>query len=167
MPHVTLSGLLSFDESLFFHRPSRTLIVADLLMNAKAPKTAPLGTQLGYKVFGLDGSLAVFPLLRWVGFTSRRSMRASARIVLEWRPESLVVGHGMPISTRSRCSFATHSHGCHRVAYCNNGIAQIQRARAKSPLRLQRQRTSNPLPQVQRTAIFPKSSSKIPRCHDL
>lgn len=97
MPHTTLSGLLSFDECVFFHRSSKTLIVADLLVNASASSTAPLLTRLGYRFLGLDGSLKVFPVLRWFGFTSRPSMRRTARQVLEWEPDSLVVGHGTPL----------------------------------------------------------------------
>lgn len=99
MPHFTLSGLLSFDESIFFHTPSRTLIVADLLMNARAGPTAPAMTRLGYRFLGLDGKLVIFPILRWFGFSSRRSLRDAAQRIIAWNPERLIVGHGTPVES--------------------------------------------------------------------
>jgi Domain of unknown function (DUF4336) len=57
MPHITLSGLLTFGESPFFHRVTRTLIVADFLMNPVAGRDTPLTTRIGYRLFGLDGRL--------------------------------------------------------------------------------------------------------------
>jgi hypothetical protein len=59
MPHVSLSGLLTFDECIFFHNASRTLIAADLLMNAAADEQSPAFTRLGYWFFGLNGNLKV------------------------------------------------------------------------------------------------------------
>lgn len=96
MPHITLSGLLTFDECIFFHRSTRTLIAADFLMNASARADTPLFTKLGYRFFGLDGSVRVFPVLRWFGFASRSSLRRAANCILEWRPDRLIVGHGRP-----------------------------------------------------------------------
>lgn len=97
MPHVTLTGLLTFDESLFYHEPSRTLLVADFLMNGSTTAGMPAMTRLGYRFFGLDGTLKVFPILRWFGLTARSSMKRTARQILRWAPERLVVGHGAPI----------------------------------------------------------------------
>ncbi len=96
MPHITVRGLLTFDESIFYHIPTRTLVVADFLMNASARDDLPLFTQLGYRLFRLDGSLKVFPLLRWFGQTRRRCADA-ARAILAWNPERIIVGHGTPL----------------------------------------------------------------------
>ena len=98
IPHVTLLGLLTFDESVFFHAPTRTLIVADLLMNASMPEKTPPLTRLGYRLFRLDGTLRVFPILRWFGLTNPTSLRKAARQMLQWEPERLIVGHGTPIT---------------------------------------------------------------------
>ncbi len=94
---TSLSGLLSFDEAVFFHIATRTLIVADLLINASADEKAPPLTRLGYKLFGLDGRLQIFPILRWFGFRSRSSMRHVAAQILAWKPDRVIVGHGDPI----------------------------------------------------------------------
>jgi hypothetical protein len=102
MPHVTAPGLLTLDESVFFHRPTRTLIVADLLMNASMPAETPPLTRLGYRFLGLDGTLKVFPVLKWFGLTDRASLRRAARQMLRWEPKRLVVGHGTPIAHDAR-----------------------------------------------------------------
>lgn len=97
MPHLTLSGLLTFNESLFYHRPSQTLVVADLLMNASAAPDSPPFTKLGYRFFGLDGSLKVFPILRWFGLAERPALRVAAGWILDRNPERCIVAHGTPI----------------------------------------------------------------------
>jgi hypothetical protein len=97
MPHFTLSGLLTFDESIFFHILSRTLIVADLLMNLSAGTAAPRYTRLAYRLSGINGRLIMPPYLRWFGVTAGRSFRAAAQQIEEWNPNRLIVGHGTPI----------------------------------------------------------------------
>lgn len=97
LPHVSLSGLLSFDEAIFFHVATRTLIVADFLMNAVADEQTPAFTRLGYRLFGLDGRLQVFPLLRWFGLSSRPSMRRAAAQIVAWDPEHVIVAHGQRV----------------------------------------------------------------------
>jgi hypothetical protein len=95
MPHVALTGLLTFDECVFFHARTRTLIVADLLMNLRTESDTSPYTKLTYRISGLDGRLAVFPLLRWLG--PRAVLKRAANRMIEWAPDSLVVGHGAPI----------------------------------------------------------------------
>jgi hypothetical protein len=98
MPHAVIRGFLTFDEAIFFHAPTRTAIVADLLMNLAADCTTPLYTRFMYKVGGVDGKLAVPPYLRWFSLTSRAELRRTAQRLMQWRPERLIVGHGLPIS---------------------------------------------------------------------
>ena len=97
MPHLTLRGLLTFDESVFFHVATRTLVVADLLMNVRAEPDSPFFTRLGYRWFGLNGTLKVFPVLRWFGIGSRDSVARGAAQIFEWDPQRVIVGHGVPI----------------------------------------------------------------------
>jgi hypothetical protein len=97
MPHTVIRGLLTFDEVVFFHIRTRTAIVADLLMNVAADRTTPLYTRLMYKVSGVDGKLAVAPYLRWFSLTNRAEQRRAAQRLVQWQPERLIVGHGLPI----------------------------------------------------------------------
>lgn len=98
MPHVSLRGLLTFDESIFYHRASETAIVADFLMNAVANERTPLLTRIGYAFFGLRGQLKVFPILHWFGIAHRASMRQVANALIAWHPQRLIVGHGTPLA---------------------------------------------------------------------
>jgi hypothetical protein len=97
MPHLTLSGLLTFDESIFFHAPSRTLIVADLLMNLSASVEAPGLTRFAYRFSGIQGKLMLPPYVRWFGVGLGGTLRGAARQIQAWNPERLIVGHGAPI----------------------------------------------------------------------
>jgi hypothetical protein len=100
MPHLTLSGLLTFDESIFFHGPSRTLIVADLLMNLLASPTAPRFTWIAYRLSGVNDRLIMPPYLRWFGWFDPQivaSLNSSARQITMWNPDHLIVGHGVPV----------------------------------------------------------------------
>lgn len=101
MPNFVIPGLLPFDESIFFHRPSRTLIVADLLVNVSAAAGAPSFTRFAYRVSGIEGRPTMFPYMRWFGITARRSLRSAAQQILEWNPERLIVGHGSPIASNA------------------------------------------------------------------
>lgn len=94
LPYVSVPGLLSFDECLFLHSPTRTLMVADLLTNASAGSGAPMLTKLGYRLLGLDGRLKVFPILRWCGAFNRTALQRAADQIFEWDPQRLIVGHG-------------------------------------------------------------------------
>jgi len=101
MPHFTLSGLLTFDESIFFHEPSRTLIVADLLMNLSARSTAPRFTRVAYRLSGVNDRLIMPPYLRWFGWLDPRvtaSLHTAAQQITNWNPDRLIVGHGTPVS---------------------------------------------------------------------
>jgi hypothetical protein len=98
MPHLTLQGLLTFDESIFFHVSTRTLIVADLLTNARAGQQTPAPTRMGYRFLGLNGDLKVFPILRRLGLANRASLRNAARQIYDWNPSRLIVAHGAPLT---------------------------------------------------------------------
>lgn len=99
LAHFTLSGLLTFDESIFFHRATRTLIVADLLLNEKVTPGSPFFTKIGLGMFGLDGTVKLFPVLRRFGSPhARASVRSARRQIDAWAPQRLIVGHGTPVA---------------------------------------------------------------------
>jgi hypothetical protein len=98
LPYVALRGLWSFDECVFFHVASRTLIVADLLMNVFATKESPYISRFAARLFHLDGTLRVFPLIRWLRDRNRGALRAVMHQIMEWNPERLIVGHGHGVS---------------------------------------------------------------------
>jgi hypothetical protein len=96
--YVSLSGLWTFDECIFFHVPSGTLVVADLLMNVFTTSQTPWFTKLVARLFRLDGRLQVFHLVRLLRSCHRVRLRAAVIQMLAWSPQTLVIGHGHIIS---------------------------------------------------------------------
>jgi hypothetical protein len=83
------------DETVLFHRPSRTLIVADLVHNVGRPKGS--WTQLYARCMGFYDRVALSRVLRWTAFTDRAAARASVDQLLALPIERLVFGHGAPL----------------------------------------------------------------------
>ena len=96
-------GMPAMNEVVFFHRPSRSLILADLAFN-----------------FGPDGPWWFAALMRasnaWGKFgptrlekfmmRDRAAVRASVDRILAWDFQRVVVGHGHNVETDARARFA-------------------------------------------------------------
>lgn len=92
---LVFRGSRIVDEVVFFHRPSQTLIVADLVENFEKEKIdSPFFRWLSRmgRAQHPDGQT---PLdLRW-SFLGRQALaRAHAEKILAWAPERLVMAHG-------------------------------------------------------------------------
>lgn len=92
-----VKGLLTFDETLFYHRATKTLIVADLLMNVLVPRDAPIFTRLVFQLSRSQNRLCTSPYLR-LAITDRSALRQAAAQMRSWRPRNIIVGHGSPIT---------------------------------------------------------------------
>ncbi|HEY3817734.1 MAG TPA: DUF4336 domain-containing protein [Polyangiaceae bacterium] len=90
---VPIEGNVFMTEIVFFHRPSRTCLVGDLIQkHDERAKSAWLRWLL--KVGGVSGSSGGTPRdARW-SFVHRRRARESVSKVLGWAPERLVIAHG-------------------------------------------------------------------------
>lgn len=97
LTHSTVRGLLTFDETMFFHKETATLIVADLLMNILIPDDAPFFTRAAFRLTGAQNRLCVFPLLR-LAVTDAGSLKRAAAQMLAWKPQNIIVAHGSPIT---------------------------------------------------------------------
>ena len=89
--HVQGLGLF-LDEIAFYHRPSRSLIVADLLFNL-SEKDAWITRVMGSLVIGPYPGCR-FPRLYWPAVIDRERLRASLERVLNWDFDRIIVGHG-------------------------------------------------------------------------
>ncbi len=91
---VVVPGGLGFREVAFFHRPSRTLVLTDLVLNLQPQQVAPALRPLA-KLLGILGSNGQPPIyLRGVLNLRRRDAgRAAARLVA-LRPDRVVFAHG-------------------------------------------------------------------------
>jgi Domain of unknown function (DUF4336) len=80
------------EESVLFHAPSRTLIVADLVHNVGRPRD--LWSKLYTRTMGFYDRVALSRVLRWAAFSDRAAARRSIDRLLALPFERLIVGHG-------------------------------------------------------------------------
>lgn len=90
--HVVIGGMPKVNETVFLHRPSRSLIVADFVFNLAAADLPPVTGQL-LRLFGTYDRFAVSRLLRAM-ITDAAALRRDVDLVLSWDFERVVVGHG-------------------------------------------------------------------------
>jgi hypothetical protein len=88
---LLIEGAPGLNETVFFHRPSRTLLVSDLLFNIEQP--ANFVTKVVLNVMGTRGRLAMSRA--WRRYTKDRDkLRASVQKVLDWDFARILPAHG-------------------------------------------------------------------------
>jgi hypothetical protein len=87
-------------ESVLFHRPSGTLVVADLVHNVGSDHTG--WTKFYARMMGFYDRVALSSVIRWTAFSDRAAGRKSIDALLELPFERIVVGHGAPVVTDAR-----------------------------------------------------------------
>lgn len=92
---IFLDGAM-LNETVFLHRPSRSLIVADVLENFETSPHWPTRTYL--KVFGIHGKPGLSHGLRLM-FRDRKRARRSIDEILSWDFDRIVLAHGDVIET--------------------------------------------------------------------
>ena len=97
--HVQGIGLF-LDEIVFYHRHSRSLIVADLLFNL-SEKDAWITRVLGSLVIGPYPGCRFARLYR-PAVIDRRRVRASIERMLHWGFDQIVVGHGAVVKNKGK-----------------------------------------------------------------
>lgn len=91
-------------ESVLFHRPTRTLVVADLVHNIGRPQH--VWTKAYTRTMGFYDRVALSRMIRWTAFTDRAAARRSLDELLALPFERLVVGHGAPLVSGGREALA-------------------------------------------------------------
>jgi hypothetical protein len=87
-------GGAGFREVAFLHRPTRTLILADLVQNLE-PERLPIRTRVFAKLTGVQAPNGKAPAyLRIVILLRRRDARAAVERILAWNPERVIFSHG-------------------------------------------------------------------------
>lgn len=92
-------------ETELFHRPSRTLVVGDLVCNVGRP--AHRWTATYARLMGFHDRIALSRVIRWTAFDDKQAARRSLRAILERPFDRLIVGHGEPVLTGGRDALAT------------------------------------------------------------
>ena len=88
---LQIEGLPQVNEFVFFHRPSRTLVLTDLAFHFG--RDSPFLTRWLIRLTGRLGELAP-TLLERLLVRDRAALRESLQKVLEWPFERVVVSHG-------------------------------------------------------------------------
>jgi len=97
--HVQGIGLF-LDEIVFYHRPSRSLIVADLLFNL-SKKDAWITRTMGSLVIGPFPGCRFARLYR-PAVTNPRRMRTAVERILDWDFDQIIVGHGAVVDSNGK-----------------------------------------------------------------
>ena len=94
MEHALVPGGGGFREIDFFHKPSRTLVLTDLVVNLEPDKLSTLMRTLA-RLTGVLAPNGKAPLyLRLVIRAKRREAAAAASRMLAWAPERVIFTHG-------------------------------------------------------------------------
>jgi len=95
---VVFRGSLLMAEVVFFHAPSSTAIVGDLVQRFD-PEEAKGWKGALMRVDGLVGESGSTPREWRASFLHRRPARAARKRVLSWAPERLLIAHGSCVSS--------------------------------------------------------------------
>jgi uncharacterized protein DUF4336 len=91
-----------FDEFVFYHRPSRSLIVADLIVNVGYD--VPLSSKMLFRLIGAYPG----PRIPWsyrIAIRNKKRLREKLDRVFAWDFDAIVVGHGGVVRTGGKPAF--------------------------------------------------------------
>ena len=94
LAQMPFAGSAAMEETVFFHRASRTLILADLIENfetAKFPSRFWAGVM---KLTGIADPDGKAPADWRATFKDKTAARACLKQMLDWQPEKIILAHG-------------------------------------------------------------------------
>ena len=83
------------DEVVFFHRNSKTLIVADTIMNFEAERLSQPYRLIARLVGICSPGGGMSPDLRLAFWPKKRDVRGTYEQALSWEPERVILSHGL------------------------------------------------------------------------
>ncbi|MBH5321327.1 hypothetical protein [Aurantiacibacter sediminis] len=90
-----LIDLGNFQEVVFFHEPSRTLIVTDLMQNFEASRASRRLTRFLLKAGGATGPSGQPSLeIRHAARKHKSALGEGIQQMLDWHPEQIILSHG-------------------------------------------------------------------------
>lgn len=93
---AVVPGAAGFREVLLFHRPSRTLVLTDLVVDLE-PEKLPPWLRLGAEAAGATGPVPKAPLYLRAAVAMRRELaRPAVERMLAHEPERAIFAHGRP-----------------------------------------------------------------------
>ncbi len=97
-----LSGPVVLNEIVFFHKPSRTLIITDGAYHIG--KSSPFWSRLLAKISGLYYILSPTSLEKRAS-KNKKILRESVTKILKWPFDAVIMAHGEVISTQGKAKF--------------------------------------------------------------
>jgi hypothetical protein len=95
---VIFRGSFAMEEVVFFHRPSRTAILCDLIQRHDPAKMRGW-KGMAMRIDGLVGDRGSTPREWRASFLKRGPARAARERVLAWVPEQLLIAHGVCVQS--------------------------------------------------------------------
>lgn len=92
---LIVRGSRLLEEAVFFHKPSKTLILADLIENFESQKVNSRFLSFLMKLAGNldpDGKLPIDLRLSFLGRHAK--LKESVKTLLSWQPEKIILAHG-------------------------------------------------------------------------
>jgi hypothetical protein len=93
---IAIDGEPGIQEFALYHRPSKTLVVTDLIFNLQKP--AGFLSPLLFHMMGTYNRLAASRLVKFM-VKDNAAFKASVRSLLDRDIEGLIMAHGQPITT--------------------------------------------------------------------
>ncbi|MBL6929192.1 MAG: DUF4336 domain-containing protein [Rhodospirillales bacterium] len=82
-------------EAVFFHQPTRTLVITDLIQNYESEKIAnPVFRYLSRWAGAVDPDGQTPVDLRSTFFRHRKQMTEAVRTMISWQPQRIIIAHG-------------------------------------------------------------------------
>ncbi|NET08677.1 MAG: DUF4336 domain-containing protein [Merismopedia sp. SIO2A8] len=99
---IMTSGIQLLQETVFFHRPSHTLIVTDSAFNFDSSNS--LGTRFAAQILGSYNTLKPSRLEKW-GSRDKIIIERDIRQILMWDFDRVIPGHGSVVETGGKEQF--------------------------------------------------------------
>ncbi len=90
---VILKGSFAMQEVAFFHRPTRTMIVADMIERLEGHGWS-WWKKIAGRMDGLMGEKGAMPKEWRASFIRRGKARECVERMLAWQPEKIIIAHG-------------------------------------------------------------------------
>ena len=91
--HVIVSGSRAFEEVVFLHTTSRTVVLTDLIVNVRMD-TQPIFGRLVGLLDGVAFPDGATPRLYRLSMSDRHAGRLAVEKIIGWRPKKVIISHG-------------------------------------------------------------------------
>jgi hypothetical protein len=101
--HKLVEGVPIFNEVVFFHPQSKTLILTDLALHiCDSPSFL---TRMAFKLIGGYGKFGWAKLEKKIYIKDKQSFQKSIHSILEWDFDRVLLTHGKPVNSGGKPSF--------------------------------------------------------------